>query len=273
MATSVGITASVLAERKLLNDDASQIILAAAVIDDVLGLIVLAVVSSVAGGILTAGRSVSHRRAGGGLPGARSVVWGPAGRAALAPIPSGRALARMKLSFTLRCCCCSRSPQLLYMPASPPSWEHSWPASRWPPMPTGASAILTRGVSELLVPFFLAGIGLNFDAAIFRSKRTASAGLAGAGCRDCQQSARVRRRRAFSGMANRAVRGRGHGAARGSSDDRRAAWAYDCGAALDDLQRDRVCGRGDGCADATAAGSGVSLKRRHQARSHCAAAT
>ena len=50
VATSVGITASVLAERKLLNEGASQIILAAAVIDDVLGLIVLAVVSSVAGG-------------------------------------------------------------------------------------------------------------------------------------------------------------------------------------------------------------------------------
>src|SRR5207245_8400939 len=50
VATSVGISASVLKRRDLLHHRASQIILAAAVIDDVLGLIVLAVVSSVARG-------------------------------------------------------------------------------------------------------------------------------------------------------------------------------------------------------------------------------
>jgi len=50
VATSVGITASVLSTKKLLHEMASQIILAAAVIDDVLGLIVLAAVSSVARG-------------------------------------------------------------------------------------------------------------------------------------------------------------------------------------------------------------------------------
>src|SRR5882724_11532340 len=50
VATSVGITASVLSAKGLLHEVASQIILAAAVIDDVLGLIVLAAVSSVARG-------------------------------------------------------------------------------------------------------------------------------------------------------------------------------------------------------------------------------
>src|SRR3984893_9513338 len=50
VATSVGITASVLSARGFLHEVASQIILAAAVIDDVLGLIVLAIVSSVARG-------------------------------------------------------------------------------------------------------------------------------------------------------------------------------------------------------------------------------
>ncbi|MGA2327017.1 MAG: cation:proton antiporter [Bryobacteraceae bacterium] len=48
VATSVGITASVLAAKGVLNERASQIILAAAVIDDVLGLIVLALVGSIA---------------------------------------------------------------------------------------------------------------------------------------------------------------------------------------------------------------------------------
>ena len=50
VATSVGITAQVLASRGLLDMRASRIILAAAVVDDVLGLIVLALVSGMAKG-------------------------------------------------------------------------------------------------------------------------------------------------------------------------------------------------------------------------------
>ena len=250
VATSVGITASVLAERKLLNEGASQIILAAAVIDDVLGLIVLAVVSSVAGG--------HERLAGVFLTAALAVAflavvafWGPA--LVRRWLPSFRSRARadeaefhiaMLLLFAL-------SAVALY---------------------TGVAAIvgaflaglvlaahvdkrvrtLTRGVSELLVPFFLAGIGLNFDAAIFRSTNR-SAGLVGAGGRDCQQSARVWRCGAFSRMAKGAARGRGHGAARGSGDDRRATGLDHRGAERERLQRDRVCGGGHGAGDAAAA--------------------
>lgn len=50
VATSVGITARVLSHMGLITAQASQVILAAAVIDDVIGLLVLAVVSSVAQG-------------------------------------------------------------------------------------------------------------------------------------------------------------------------------------------------------------------------------
>jgi Kef-type K+ transport system membrane component KefB len=50
VATSVGITAQVLAARGLLDTRAARIILAAAVIDDVLGLLVLAMVSGLAKG-------------------------------------------------------------------------------------------------------------------------------------------------------------------------------------------------------------------------------
>ena len=50
VATSVGITAQVLASRGLLDKRASRVILTAAVVDDVLGLIVLALVSGVAKG-------------------------------------------------------------------------------------------------------------------------------------------------------------------------------------------------------------------------------
>ena len=55
-ATSVGITARVLADLGRLQDPESQVVLGAAVIDDVIGLIILAVVSDVvAGGAVTAG--------------------------------------------------------------------------------------------------------------------------------------------------------------------------------------------------------------------------
>src|ERR1051325_9265377 len=50
VATSVGITAQVLAARGLLATRAARVILAAAVVDDVLGLIVLALVSDLAHG-------------------------------------------------------------------------------------------------------------------------------------------------------------------------------------------------------------------------------
>jgi Kef-type K+ transport system membrane component KefB len=50
VATSVGITAQVLASKGLLDQRASKVILAAAVIDDVLGLLALAVVTSMAEG-------------------------------------------------------------------------------------------------------------------------------------------------------------------------------------------------------------------------------
>jgi Kef-type K+ transport system membrane component KefB len=52
VATSVGITARVLASMNKLSTKASQIILAAAVIDDILGLLILSVVSSLARGQL-----------------------------------------------------------------------------------------------------------------------------------------------------------------------------------------------------------------------------
>jgi Kef-type K+ transport system membrane component KefB len=50
VATSVGITARVLGQMRVLGAETSRIILGAAVIDDVLGLIILAVVSSMAAG-------------------------------------------------------------------------------------------------------------------------------------------------------------------------------------------------------------------------------
>ena len=170
VATSVGISASVLKRRDLLHHRASQIILAAAVIDDVLGLIVLAVVSSVARGrfnlaeiVVTAGLAATFVVA--------TAIWGT------------RVVSRIFPHFHSRI----RADEAQFDVAMVLLFSLAVLAFY-----TGVAAIvgaflaglaladnadsrvrhLTRGVTELLVPFFLAGIGLNFDVGIFRSRST-----------------------------------------------------------------------------------------------------
>lgn len=165
VATSVGITAQVLAAKGLLQRRASKVILAAAVIDDVLGLIVLALVSGLARGrvnvaelVLTAIAAagfvvviakwgtttmdhVVHRverrlRAGEvQFNLAMVVLFGLAVLAIYAGVAAiiGAFLAGMALADSLK------------------------PRVRE----------LTHGVSELLVPFFLVGIGLHVDPKVF----------------------------------------------------------------------------------------------------------
>lgn len=58
VATSVGITARVLADLGMVQEKESRIILGAAVVDDVLGLLVLALVTGLSGGDLTAGEII-----------------------------------------------------------------------------------------------------------------------------------------------------------------------------------------------------------------------
>lgn len=59
VATSVGVTARVLADLGRVEEPESRVILGAAVVDDILGLLVLAVVSGVAAGSLSAGSIVA----------------------------------------------------------------------------------------------------------------------------------------------------------------------------------------------------------------------
>lgn len=169
-ATSVGITAQVLASKGLLSRTASKIILTAAVIDDVLALLVLGVVSSMADGsvnvlelalttafavgfiLLIAGwgsraaqKILPHlsermRIGEGQFAIAMILLFGLAAlseRAGVAPI-IGAFLAGMAMGEAL------------------PHRVHD----------------LTHGVTELLVPFFLAGIGLRFSLQAFTSRST-----------------------------------------------------------------------------------------------------
>ena len=58
------------------------------------------------------------------------------------------------------------------MPASPRSSAPSLPAWRSPKPSNRRVCDLTNGVAELLVPFFLAGIGLHFDISAFATQAT-----------------------------------------------------------------------------------------------------
>ena len=176
VATSVGITAQVLAARGLLDMRASRIILAAAVIDDVLGLIVLAVVSGMAKGAInyldialtaTLALGFTFFVARFGTRTVRRVM--PHVQAGLRLAESEFAMA-MTLLFAL---------SLLAVYAGVAAIVGAFLAGMaLSETAEGRVTQLTDGVAELLVPFFLVGIGLHFDVSAFTGGRTL--GLAGA---------------------------------------------------------------------------------------------
>jgi Kef-type K+ transport system membrane component KefB len=170
VATSVGITAKVLADMGLLNHRASKLILAAAIIDDVLGLIVLAVVSSLAKGTVNYLELVTTAVLATGF----TVVVAQYGTRAFEKIVPrvDSATKTSKSQFIL---------SILLMLAL------SILASR-----AGVAAIIgaflagmalassvsdetkheVEGVTELLVPFFLVGIGMQMDLSVFADQTT-----------------------------------------------------------------------------------------------------
>jgi Kef-type K+ transport system membrane component KefB len=168
VATSVGITAQVLAAMGLLQHRASRIILAAAVIDDVLGLIVLALVSSMARGSVNIAELALTAAAGVAFT-LIVATWGT------------RAMGRVVPSLELRL----RAGEVQFNLAMLVLFGLGLLA-----MYAGVAAIIgaflagvalseslelrvhdfAHGVSELLVPFFLAGIGLHVDLAVFQSE-------------------------------------------------------------------------------------------------------
>jgi Kef-type K+ transport system membrane component KefB len=174
VATSVGITAQVLASRGLLDLRASRIILAAAVVDDVLGLIVLALVSGMAKGAvnyldiaLTAGLALAFTFfvAQFGTRTLRRVM--PRVRATLHLAESEFALA-MTLLFALA---------LLAVYAGVAAIVGAFLAGMaLSETAEGRLTDLSNGVAELLVPFFLVGIGLHFDLSALAGARTLALG-------------------------------------------------------------------------------------------------
>ena len=170
VATSVGITAEVLASRRLLHAAAANVILAAAVVDDVLGLIVLALVSSMAKGsvnyldiALTAGIAIGFTWfvAKFGTRTVEKVMPHVHTRMRLAEAEFTLA---MTLLFAL---------SLLAVFAGVAAIVGAFLAGMALSETVDRRVHdLTHGVTELLVPFFLVGIGLHFDLSAFATKST-----------------------------------------------------------------------------------------------------
>jgi Kef-type K+ transport system membrane component KefB len=169
VATSVGITAQVLGARGLLQKRASQLILAAAVIDDVLGLLILAIVSSVARGdvdvlglLLTAAIAISFTLIIATL-GTRAM------KAIVPRVKDNLHAAEAQFAFAV---CMLFGLSLVAVYAGVAAIIGAFLAG----MALSENIShrvhdLTHGVTELLVPFFLVGIGLHFDLGVFRDPR------------------------------------------------------------------------------------------------------
>src|SRR5688572_20874768 len=167
VATSVGITARVLGSMGLLDKETARIILGAAVIDDILGLIILSLVSAVSqGSISYAG--LAKTAAAAILFTAFVALIGSKIMTGLAP-----AIERLRLSkpfFNLGLILClGLSVASIYVGvaaiigaflagmALAEATEGNYKMHR-----------LTTGITEFLVPFFLVNIGMHLDLAVFR---------------------------------------------------------------------------------------------------------
>ena len=171
VATSVGITAQVLSAKGLLHTISAKIILAAAVIDDVLGLLVLAVVSSLTHGKFDVLQLGITALAAAGF----TVIvakWGTRAMGKIAPhadtklqLVEARFALAMSLLFAL---------SLLAVYTGVAAIVGAFLAGLAMAESSGQrERDLSTGVTELLVPFFLAGIGLHVDLSAFANTSTA----------------------------------------------------------------------------------------------------
>lgn len=170
VATSVGITAQVLAAKGLLHERASKVILAAAVIDDVLGLLVLAFVSSLAEGKVNYLKLASTAVLACGF----TILIAKFGTSTMRRIIP-RVEQRLKVSerqFNLALILLF-SLSVLALNVGVAAIVGAFLAGM-ALSETVSHRVhdLAQGVSELLVPFFLAGVGLHIDLSAFEHRET-----------------------------------------------------------------------------------------------------
>ena len=168
VATSVGITAQVLAGKGLLHLKTAKIILGAAVIDDILGLLVLAIVSSSAKGQVRVAEIAATAIMALGFT---LIVAKSGTRTMMRLVPhaesklkSGEAQFNVALVLLF-------ALSVLAMYVGVAAIIGAFLAG----MALAESVShrvhdLAHGITELLVPFFLAGIGLHIDVSAFADR-------------------------------------------------------------------------------------------------------
>ncbi len=170
VATSVGITAQVLAAKGFLQERSSKVILAAAVIDDVLGLLVLAFVSSLARGRVNYVELASTAILAGGFTVLIAKFGTPAMRRVLPRVEQNLRVSETQfnvaliLLFTL---------SVLAVNVGVAAIVGAFLAGMALSETVGPRVHdLAQGINELLVPFFLAGVGLHIDLSSFKHRDT-----------------------------------------------------------------------------------------------------
>jgi Kef-type K+ transport system membrane component KefB len=170
VATSVGITAKVLADLNLLSAQASKMILAAAIIDDVLGLIVLAVVSSFAKG------DVNYLDIGltALMATGFTVIMAQYGtRVFQRVVPKVDRITKTVKSQFILSILLLFGLSILASKAGVAAIIGAFLAGlALAPSISEETEHEIEGVTQFLVPFFLAGIGLYMDLSVFQSLET-----------------------------------------------------------------------------------------------------
>ncbi len=168
VATSVGITARVLASMRLLDTKTARIILGAAVIDDILGLIILSLVSAASqpgsidifGLAKTAGAAIAFT----------AVVALVGGRVVTGLVPAIERLRVSRPYFNIgMIVCLGLSLASIYVGVA--AIIGAFLAGMALAEATADNRKMhnmTSGVTEFLVPFFLVNIGMQLDLFVFR---------------------------------------------------------------------------------------------------------
>ena len=167
VATSVGITARVLGGMGLLDVETSRIILGAAVIDDILGLIILSLVSAVSQGDVsyaglakTAGAAILFT-VFVALVGSRLINR-------LAPFITRLHLGKPFFSLGLILCLGLSVASIYVGVAAIIGAFLAGMALAEATEENKKMHLLTTGVTEFLVPFFLVGIGMQLNLSVFK---------------------------------------------------------------------------------------------------------
>ena len=167
VATSVGITARVLADMGMLGATASRIILGAAVIDDILGLLVLAVVASMAEGTtdftkigITAGLSL-------GFVAAVALLLAPMVTRHVPRIGANVRISHAAFAGSIVLCLgLAAAASYIGVAAIIGAFLAGMAIAE---VSEGNEELHSqiRGVTEFMVPFFLVGIGMQLNLSIF----------------------------------------------------------------------------------------------------------